>query len=315
MPGGAITRFADLYDFGNAIRGADVKALVRTHGDYRAELTRVDLHRVWIQHGRQSVDQIIHFKVPEDRSAVLFVADDDRTPTYVSGMEVSRSDLVCYSPGAEHHLRTPAGCHWLTMSLQTTALAEVGRVLSGCDVTAPAVTQVTRVPTQLMSRLRALHDVAARLAQDAPDILANPEVAKALEQELVRVLVASLTDPAVARNLGFARPRLAVMQRFERIIEASQDQPLYVAEVCSAIGVTDRTLRLHCQDHLGMSPHQYLWLRRMHLAQRALGRADRTTKTVTEIANDYGFGELGRFAVAYRNLFGESPSATLRRTL
>jgi AraC-like DNA-binding protein len=35
--------------------------------------------------------------------------------------------------------------------------------------------------------------------------------------------------------------------------------------------------------------------------------------TVTEVASDYGFGELGRFSVQYRALFGESPSASLHR--
>jgi AraC family ethanolamine operon transcriptional activator len=51
----------------------------------------------------------------------------------------------------------------------------------------------------------------------------------------------------------------------------------------------------------------------MNVVRRALSLADPTAKTVTEIANDHGFAELGRFAGAYRNLFGEAPSMTLRR--
>jgi AraC-like DNA-binding protein len=51
----------------------------------------------------------------------------------------------------------------------------------------------------------------------------------------------------------------------------------------------------------------------MHLVRRSLLQADHSIETVTRIATDHGFWELGRLAAAYRALFDEPPSATLRR--
>jgi len=65
-----------------------------------------------------------------------------------------------------------------------------------------------------------------------------------------------------------------VMRRLEELLEANPDRTLYLAELCAATGASDRTLRACCQEHLGMSPMRYLWLRRMHLARRALRVAD-----------------------------------------
>jgi AraC-like DNA-binding protein len=50
----------------------------------------------------------------------------------------------------------------------------------------------------------------------------------------------------------------------------------------------------------------------MHSARRALREAAPST-SVTDIAMRYGFWQLGRFAVEYKALVGESPSATLRQ--
>jgi AraC-like DNA-binding protein len=104
-----------------------------------------------------------------------------------------------------------------------------------------------------------------------------------------------------------------VMRRFRRVVEENPEKPLYIPEICNAIRVSSRTLRVCCQEHLGMGPKRYLLLRRMHLARRALRNAAPDATTVTDIATRFGFWQLGRFAVEYQSVFGESPSFTLHR--
>jgi transcriptional regulator GlxA family with amidase domain len=103
------------------------------------------------------------------------------------------------------------------------------------------------------------------------------------------------------------------MVKLKEFLEANSDRPLYLPEVCAALSVAERSLRASCEEHLGMGPIRYLTLRRMHLVRRALLRAEHSETTVTNVATDHGFWELGRFSVAYRALFGEAPSDTLRR--
>jgi AraC-like DNA-binding protein len=104
-----------------------------------------------------------------------------------------------------------------------------------------------------------------------------------------------------------------IIARFEELLEANRDRPLYLAEICQAVGASERTLRNCCHEHFGIGPIRYLWLRRMNLARRALIFADSRTSSVTEIALNYGFWELGRFAVSYKALFGEAPLTSLQR--
>jgi AraC-like DNA-binding protein len=118
----------------------------------------------------------------------------------------------------------------------------------------------------------------------------------------------------MSKRTGSCPRHYAIVVRFEEFLEANPDRPLYLAEICTAIGVAERTLRVACEEHLGMGPIRYLSSRRMHLVRRALLRADPSMDTVTRIATDHGFWELGRFSVTYRSLFGETPSQTLYGT-
>src|SRR5262249_42184437 len=146
----------------------------------------------------------------------------------------------------------------------------------------------------LMLRLLKLHRSVGQLAHDAPDILELPAVRRALENELIHVMVRCLAEgAAVARTTG--RHHDAILARFDEFLAANPDQPLYLTEICAAIGVAERTLRACCEEHLGMGPIRFLTLRRMHLVHRAFRRAEPSKSTVTAIVTDHGFWELGRF--------------------
>jgi transcriptional regulator GlxA family with amidase domain len=121
---------------------------------------------------------------------------------------------------------------------------------------------------------------------------------------------ADLQPLPTARGTGHRHD--IIIAKFEEYLEANPNTPMYLAEICAAVGAAERTLRFACKKHLGMGPIRFLALRRMHLVRRALSDADSST-TVTRIATDHGFWELGRFSGAYRALFGETPSETLRR--
>jgi transcriptional regulator GlxA family with amidase domain len=164
-----------------------------------------------------------------------------------------------------------------------------------------------------MARLQRLHAAAGHLAEEAPEIIANPDAARGPEQALIEAMIGCLGKGEVGEDSVAQRQHELIMRRFRRVVEENPEESLYLPEICKAIRVSDRTLRACCQEHLGMGPRRYLLLRRMHLARRALREADLGGATVTEIAAGYGFWQFGRFAGAYRWLFGEMPSITLRR--
>jgi AraC-like DNA-binding protein len=126
-------------------------------------------------------------------------------------------------------------------------------------------------------------------------------------------MVACLGGAEVSEDRSALRRHALIMRRFRRVLEAYPDGGLYLSQICQMIGASQRTLRRCCQEQIGMGPMRFLLRRRMHLARRALREADPAATTVTAIAMQYGFWELGRFAAEYRTLFNEPPSVTLRR--
>ena len=299
VPSSVVARFTDLYDYQESLRsGADVRIIVTAAGNYEATLTRVNLSQLRIHRGWISLPRIAHSVHGKGRWSLGFVTDSPfhvrQIPVTLNGLETGSADIAFFPPGAEVYHRSFTESHWGSLSLPEESLATAARTLLGRDLTAPADIRLLRTPPPLMSRLRHVHEAVAHLATTVPDILAHSEVARAMEQELLLVMIRCLAEGLPAESGNLRRLHNPVMRRFEQALEAAEDGPLYLAEICASIGVSARTLHQHCMDRLGIGPYRYLWLRRMNLVRQTLLRVDPKETTVTAMANEYGFSELGR---------------------
>ena len=93
---------------------------------------------------------------------------------------------------------------------------------------------------------------------------------------------------------------------------ASGAEPLPIARLSLLVGVSERGLRNAFNAVRGMSPKQCVIHDRLHGVRRKLSDPRAMPATVTDVATEYGFFELGRFAGRYKAVFGETPSHTLR---
>ena len=102
--------------------------------------------------------------------------------------------------------------------------------------------------------------------------------------------------------------------RAEAWIDVHLTEAISVEDVASALGVCTRTLRLAFRSVRGCSPLRAIHIRRLDRVRAALAVA-KPGATVTDIATSFGFFELGRFSVRYRQRFDEKPSETLARSV
>ncbi len=106
----------------------------------------------------------------------------------------------------------------------------------------------------------------------------------------------------VNRHLIFAKSGLT--QSTLKLAMSYPDQSPSIAELARHIGVPERTLRTAFHRNYGVSPQEYLRIQRLCQARRLLRAGFQDQTTVSEIAFSLGFWDLGRFAGAYRSLFG-----------
>jgi AraC-like DNA-binding protein len=272
-------------------------------------VTRVELDDVWLVHTQESGPRIRYVELAPTRTFLSFLVQPG-PDVVVRGVSRSPYSLIRHAPGQTFYERTSGSTDWMSLSIPTSEFVTASTALAGRDLSAPKDPQVATPSRGNMEDLLRAQAAVSSIAENSPQLLANAEIARALKQSLIGTIAACLSDSDTCDDKWARQTHDTIMRRFRRVLEEHPNRPIYLPEICAAIGVPERTLRLCCQEQLAMSPKQYLMRRRMHLVRRALMAAG-ADATVTEIATRFGFWHLGRFSAGYQTIFGELPSATL----
>jgi AraC-like DNA-binding protein len=84
-----------------------------------------------------------------------------------------------------------------------------------------------------------------------------------------------------------------------------------INDIATAVHLTPRAVQYLFRRQLDTTPTEYMRRVRLHRVHQELIAGERATTTVAEIARRWGFAHTGRFAVLYRQTYGQSPHTTL----
>jgi transcriptional regulator GlxA family with amidase domain len=147
-----------------------------------------------------------------------------------------------------------------------------------------------------------------------PMVGEHPLLVASIEAHVAATVLAVLPTTAVLdvtpADRRDATPQL--LQRAITFIDDNAHADIALVDIANAIYVTPRALQYMFRRHRDCTPMEYVRRVRLHHAHRELLAGDRMSTTVGDIARRWGFGNMGRFAVYYRQMYGQSPHTTLR---
>jgi AraC-like DNA-binding protein len=148
---------------------------------------------------------------------------------------------------------------------------------------------------------------------DGPGAMPN-SLATSLHESLLLVSLLDCQPNCYTHRLGQSQKSIAPrhVRQVEAYIEEHAEQPLTVADLIAVSGVSARALFDGFRRFRDTSPLAYLRSVRLRRVRQQLLQAGED-ETVTAVATQWGFYQLGRFAAQYKAAYGEAPSETLRR--
>ena len=221
-----------------------------------------------------------------------------------------RHDAHLLVPDREFDFRAPQGAKVLGTNFFVEDLEGHACSLGGgVDVVHPSEDCSVSLATQAGSSLaRYLTFVWGELNRGG-GILNSRMTAKEIEDGLIAALIWALEQSQSKEACEVADKR---MRRAEDYLVAHLCEPVSRTDLAAHCGVSIRTLSRAFVKRHGVGPMEFLRERRLEAARMELLLAEPGDATVVEVALRYGYAQPSKFTAAYKAVYHELPSETLR---
>ncbi|MEZ5582649.1 MAG: helix-turn-helix transcriptional regulator [Candidatus Competibacteraceae bacterium] len=166
---------------------------------------------------------------------------------------------------------------------------------------------------RLRARLATIIDNGRKAALESTSRYPPFDLTNLVFEQLVDAYLHACPEP-MRKSGRVPNPGRIVHAAEERFAQAGGD-PLSLADLCAAAGVSKSVLYLAFHSQCGEPPLAYFHKRRLTQVRSRLLHSEPRRGAVSHAALAVGLTELGRFSRDYRRLFGESPSVTLQQSV
>ena len=243
-----------------------------------------------------------------------FILHDQGEPVIEDNRLVTAEYVFGFDPHREANLVFPGNATHCAVHIRQDLFKACAETMDRLDLNDQFVASNHVYISDALPPLRAyLHQLHELLRQQSP-LLSKPNFQQLILRDFLPLLITAF--PLQRERLkhplkAFRRSRLVTQAN--DYMQTHIDQPLTLTHLCEALGTSSRALCYGFQEMFGVSPMSYLKILRLQSVHHALTLAEPEHKTVTEIASQFGFYHMGYFAGDYHQMFGELPSATLKR--
>lgn len=152
------------------------------------------------------------------------------------------------------------------------------------------------------------------IIQMKPETLTTENSLRMINDTILRLVFNALkiTTPSSDKRINQSKRCEGVRQVIDYLHSYGETIPT-IPELCKIAKLSERNLQYGFKEYLGITPIRYLRLLRLNGVRRDLLISNNKKDRVIDVALNWGFIELGRFAREYRQLFQELPSATLKK--